>query len=51
MGKETDEGTWTLSHLVTQFSDLYSFLTDVQEAIYGKTENVTNWTLRAVRIS
>lgn len=45
------EEVWNLNQLVAEFSELCTFLNDVQDAVYSKTENVTNWALRAVSIS
>lgn len=28
--------TWTLNELIDQFSELYSWLNSIQEAVYGK---------------
>lgn len=41
------EEVWNINQLVAQFSELCAFLNDVQDAVYSKTENVTNWALRA----
>lgn len=40
--------TWSLKEFYSQFSELYSWLNSVQEAIYGKEENITDKALRAV---
>lgn len=40
--------TWSLKEFNAQFSELYSWLNSVQEAIYGKEENITDKALRAV---
>lgn len=45
------EEVWNINQLVAQFSELCAFLNDVQDAVYSKTENVTNWALRAVSIT
>lgn len=43
--------TWSLNEFYSQFSELYSWLNSVQEAIYGREENITDKALRAVRVS
>lgn len=39
---------WSLKEFNAQFSELYSWLNSVQEAVYGKEENITDKALRAV---
>ncbi|KAJ9597420.1 hypothetical protein L9F63_011714, partial [Diploptera punctata] len=38
--------TWSFNEFLNQFSELYSWLNSIQEAVYGKEENVTDRNLR-----
>jgi hypothetical protein len=42
--------TWSFSEFLNQFSELYSLLNSIQEAVYGKEEGVIDRSLRAVSI-
>jgi len=42
--------TWSFSEFLKQFSELYSWLNSIQEAVYGKEESVIDRSLRAVSI-
>ena len=42
--------TWSFNEFLTQFSELYSWLNSIQEAVYGKEESVIDRSLRAVSV-
>jgi hypothetical protein len=42
--------TWSFKEFLKQFSELYSWLNSIQEAVYGKEESVTDRSLRAVSV-
>lgn len=42
--------TWSFNEFLNQFSELYSWLSSIQEAVYGKEENVIDRSLRVVSI-
>lgn len=42
--------TWSFNEFLKQFSELYSWLNSIQEAVYGKEESVIDRSLRAVSI-
>ncbi|XP_069685606.1 klarsicht protein isoform X3 [Periplaneta americana] len=42
----TNSYTWSFNEFLNQFSELYSWLNSIQEAVYGKEENVTDRNLR-----
>lgn len=42
--------TWSFNEFLNQFSELYSWLSSVQEAVYGKEGNVTDRSLRVVSV-
>jgi hypothetical protein len=41
---------WSFNEFLNQFSELYSWLSSIQEAVYGKEENVTDRSLRVVSV-
>jgi hypothetical protein len=43
--------TWSFSEFLSQFSELYSWLTSIQESLYGKEENVTDRSVRVVSVT
>lgn len=47
---EGSGSVWSLKEFNAQFSELYSWLNSVQEAVYGKEENITDKALRAVSL-
>jgi hypothetical protein len=42
--------TWSFNEFLNQFSELYSWLSSIQEAVYGKEENVIDRSLRVVSV-
>jgi hypothetical protein len=42
--------TWSFNEFLNQFSELYSWLNSIQEAVYGKEENVIDRSLRVVSV-
>ncbi|CAG2064220.1 unnamed protein product, partial [Timema podura] len=44
--QDVSQRPWTFNEFVSQFSELYSWLNNIQEAVYGKEENVTDRNLR-----
>ncbi|XP_021925728.1 uncharacterized protein LOC110832755 isoform X2 [Zootermopsis nevadensis] len=42
--------TWSFSEFLKQFSELYSWLNSIQEAVYGKEENVIDRSLRVSHV-
>lgn len=42
---------WSHSEFMDHFAQLYSWLKGIQDVVYGKQENVTDWKLRAVSLS
>jgi hypothetical protein len=43
--------TWSFNEFLNQFSELYSWLNSIQEAVYGKEDNVTDRSLRVVSVT
>ncbi|KAK6636702.1 hypothetical protein RUM43_010364 [Polyplax serrata] len=42
---------WSHSEFMDHFAQLYSWLKGIQDLVYGKQENVTDWKLRAVSVN
>nr|CAD7431740.1 unnamed protein product [Timema monikensis] len=44
--QDVSQRPWTFNEFLSQFSELYSWLNNIQETVYGKEENVTDRNLR-----